>query len=285
MNVLKGLKPEARRLLTEAFRRGEQPTVDSAEYVVDLKAELGREIDLAPLRVVVEEAMRRFDGELLKSDAWLGPRVHATLRLTRREAADKRIWSYLAISSFPKYVYWRWEQNEINLPVAAYRYLGDENQSAFAKLWWAAELVRNGPSYMDVTKALSINRFYQWQSLQFIHHKPAAIAAARVLSNFSATGATRDQAVELYKLVNLALRTKSLDDFSDNVSPDIHSVREWINERIDVTAMLEDLPVGPDEAPVPEGDIAKVRAFLDELAVRVKLAEAKPRKKGRAVAV
>lgn len=107
MSILMGLNPGARALVTEDFRKGEQTAVDVTDFVTEL--ELGRKIDLAPLHAVVQEAMKRYEFEPYKSDPWLAPRVHATLRLTRREAANQRIWAYLALVEFPHYVRWRWE--------------------------------------------------------------------------------------------------------------------------------------------------------------------------------
>src|SRR6202035_2382304 len=99
MTPLRGLDPGVRALLTDDFRRQNGGHIEVAEFVVpDL--ELGRSVDLEPLRAVIAEAMSRFEFAPVKSDAWLGPRVHATLRLTRREAADKRVWAYLCVVEF-----------------------------------------------------------------------------------------------------------------------------------------------------------------------------------------
>ncbi len=94
MTPLKGLNPAARAALSEDFRRGVVPTADAGEHVVEL--DFGRAIDLDPLREVIVAAQTKFgNGPPAASDPWLGPRVHAALRLTRREAADKRVWDYL----------------------------------------------------------------------------------------------------------------------------------------------------------------------------------------------
>lgn len=42
--------------------------------------------------------MFAFDEERTRADAWLAPRLHATLRLTRQEAADRRLWNHLALA-------------------------------------------------------------------------------------------------------------------------------------------------------------------------------------------
>jgi hypothetical protein len=83
------------------------------------------------------------------------------------------------------------------------------------------------------------------------------------------------------KAVNLALRTVCLESLSASPPTDTEAVREWIAERIDETTMMDELPRGPDEAPVPQSEIAAVRDFLDDLAVRINLAEAKSKRRGR----
>ena len=69
--------------------------------------------------------------------------------------------------------------------------------------------------------------------------------------------------------------------FFASPSTDAEAVRVWIIEKTDETTMMDDLPKGPDEAPVHEADISAVRKFLDDLAVRINLAEARSKKRGR----
>jgi hypothetical protein len=109
MSELKGLNAGIRPLVSDInFRNGSQSAVEYEQYLVDLA--LARDISLDPLKGVITAAMRRYDPE--KSDAWLAPRVHATLRLTRREAGDKRVWAYLNVAVFPDYVRWRWRDSD-----------------------------------------------------------------------------------------------------------------------------------------------------------------------------
>jgi hypothetical protein len=278
MAVLKGLHAGARGRLTEGFRSKDGGALDAADLVTEL--DLGRKVDLSPLRAVVGEAMKRFEFEPSKSDPWLGPRIHAALRLTRREAADKRIWAYLTVLEFPHYVRWRWSKEGQDAPVPFERFVGHESAKSLAKLWWVAELGRNGSDYRPAVAALKIPGFYWWQKMNFIHHKVGAIAAIRFLSEFGTTGATTAQVLELVKKLNFALRTVSVDSIALSPPTDADAVREWIGEQIDETTIIRDeLPRGPDEAAVKEADIVAVRAFLDALAERINLTEAKGKKR------
>jgi len=280
MSILKGLNPGARGLVTADFRKGDPATADASDFIVDL--ELGRQIDLAPLGAVVQEAMNRYDSSPSKSDPWLAPRVHATLRLTRREAADKRIWEYLTVVEFPAYVRWRWTQERSEEPFPQTRFCGEEHKNSFARLWWTAELTRNGCDYTCTECAFQVTDFSdRWQSLNLMHHRAAALATTQFLSSFGSSGVTGPQNKAISKAMNLILRTVCLDALAASPPTDAEAVQEWINENIDETTMMDELPKGPDEPPVPEPDIEAVRTFLDDLAVRINLTEAKAQKRGR----
>jgi hypothetical protein len=103
MNELKVLAPDAQLLLTPEFFLLATP-IDFQKYI----KKFTRVIDIDTLAEVVQEAMHRFDDAHVASDSWLAPRVHAALRLTRREAAEAGIWEYLAVAVMPQYVRWRW---------------------------------------------------------------------------------------------------------------------------------------------------------------------------------
>jgi alkanesulfonate monooxygenase SsuD/methylene tetrahydromethanopterin reductase-like flavin-dependent oxidoreductase (luciferase family) len=273
MSALKGLNPAARSLVTPEFRKGDQTTIDAGPYTEDL--DIGREVPLAALREVVAQAMKRFEHDPQKSDPWLGPRVHATLRLTRREAADKRIWEYLTVVEFPHYVRWRWEKlDKPDKVVPQDRFLGEDSKNALARLWWATELTRNGSDYKRSEVALGISRFsVSWLHLILAHHRAAALAVVDFLDTYQSGGATDTQGQLMAKATNVALRTLCLDQLAASPPTDADAVRDWIAEKIDVTTMMDEPPRGPDEAEIGEPDIATVRRFLDDLAERIHLAK------------
>ncbi len=274
MNTLRGLNPAAHSLVTPDFRKGDPAMIDAGPYLEDLN--LGREVALAPLQGVVAEAMKRFKHEPQKSDPWLGPRVHATVRLTRREAADKRIWEYLTVVEFPHYVRWRWQKlDDPDKMVPQDRFLGEDSKNALARLWWATELTRNGSDYERSRIALGISRFsVSWLHLILAHHRAAALAVVDFLDTYQSEGATDTQGQVMAKATNVAMRTLCLDALAASPPTDAEAVREWIAEGIDdETTMMDELPKGPDEAVVAEADIATVRKFLDDLAERIGLAE------------
>src|SRR4051812_15095748 len=108
---LKRLAPQFRTLVTTDFLAGRAPIGTSLEtHIKEFKGSGGRTPDLEPLVNIMNKAMEKFsETKREESDRWLAPRVHATLRLTRREAGDAGVWSYLAMSVLDDYVRWRWK--------------------------------------------------------------------------------------------------------------------------------------------------------------------------------
>jgi len=200
-----------------------------------------------------------------QSDSWLSPRVHATLRLSRREAADSRIWDYLAVIALPHYVRWRWCGAE---GVTLERFVGAEYRQAFARLWWGAEFARNGASYADVAL------LYEQQELQasyaryaMFHHQPAVIGLLRFLSKFDNDKFAQDDQIRtLVPAFNMALTTSVLDSLAPNPPNDVQSVLDWCLQPIDETAMFEEMPIGPPDAAVPEAAIDAVQRLLERVA-------------------
>ncbi len=264
MTPLVGLLPTVRSLLDENFRSGATTTIDSSQHVVDLQMQ--RKIDLSSLIAVVDQAMHQYRHNPDQSDQWLAPRVHATLRLSRREAADKRIWNYVNIVIRPDYVRWRFGETdeEHDLIVPLDRFLGEDSKNALGRLWWIAELTRNGPSYFETADILKTSRFFaSWHSLDAMHHRPAALAVCRFVREFNDGKRMTDaQSERLAKAFNLRLATLSLDAISANPAEDAVAIKDWCAELIDETKFMDDLPIGPDEDPVPEREIDAVIEIL-----------------------
>jgi len=169
--------------------------------------------------------------------------------------------------------------------VAEKRLVHRLSKNALARLWWAAELTRDGADYGPTVKALTISRFsVSWLHLNLMHHRAAALAAVDFLSSYQDEGATSVQGQVLAKAVNVALRTLSLDVLAVVPGTDAESVREWCRQEVDETTMMDELPQGPDEPPVPAADVAAVRGMLDLLAERINLKDAKIDRRTRSVA-
>jgi hypothetical protein len=275
-DIIKGLDPAARGpVADQSFRAGEAAAIDAGPYVIE-DVGMGREVGLAPLRSVVAHATRR--PRPAGSDGWLAPRVHATLRLTRRDAADRRLWAYLGAVALPDYVRWRWrDPDDHTAPVAIDRFVGGATINALSWLWWAAELTRDGGDYGPTERALSGPGFAPaWLGLGVMHHRAAAQAVVACLAGLRGAGGRDERGRAAVRALDLALRSIALDAVAPAVPPDAAAVREWCAGHVDDTLMIHRLPVGPDEPPAAAEDIAAVRTVLDRF-----VGPGRPARRGR----
>ncbi|MGF1426939.1 DUF6339 family protein [Kitasatospora sp. LaBMicrA B282] len=230
----------------------------------DARAELHRVRDL------IDDAMDMFRSERpTAADAWLAPRLHEALRLTRREAAEKGFWTYLALGVAPDYVVWR------HLPdpradgspraVARDRFVGPHYKQAFARLWWTAELFRDGPDYRPVVVACSNQDMLNSAvRLDVIDHRPTAQALVRLLER--GTVRTGREVNALMPAINAAAATLMYDVIAPDVDRDGDAVREWIEGAASaLPAPRSTLPDGPEEERVPDDAVRHLLAHFEEL--------------------
>lgn len=237
---------------------------DPADYTEELP---GREIDSAPLINLVSEAMRRFNDNREASDAWLAPRLHWVLRLTRREAARRGLWAWLAVVAVPEYVRWRFPGKEGATEVG--RYLGREDKNAVGRLWWGAELMRNGEDYAPVGVGFSMQDVPNtWMRLNAFHNRALVQASLRFLGDFNkGQAATSDQVNLVAKAVNTAARTVLLDAIAPDPEFDRYTLEAWLDggDGLDETDVFNGVPVGPLEERVPEGSVDAMVEFISSV--------------------
>ncbi|MFD8631129.1 DUF6339 family protein [Streptomyces sp. NPDC059533] len=212
--------------------------------------------DTAPVRELLDEAMHRFAGSRAAADAWLAPRLHATLRMTRAEAARPELWNFLALAVAPDYVLWRHlalgeAGDDTARRVSAPRFSGAHYTQAFARLWWAAEMFRDGHDYRPVEIACgSQDMINTALRLDAIDHKPTALAMVRVLKGLADSRATRlgDRVNALCAAVNAAGSTLMYDVIAPHDATDHDALARWIEDAEVAAAVPWDgLPDGPED--------------------------------------
>ncbi len=257
--------------LTEDLLRGVQGHggVDLAKVVEPLPEDDARWV-VEPLRDLVDDAMHQFRDNRTDADGWLAPRLHATLRLTRREAADQRIWNHLALAVAPDYVAFRHPpappsrnggQSRINRD----RFKGAADRQCFSRLWWAAEMFRNGEDYAPVVAACgNQDLIHNALRLDLIDHRPTAQALVRVLERGIA--GTGREINGLMAAINTAGATLVYDALAPDEPRDPEALRQWIAEAESAPPVpRHGLPTGPDEEPVPEESVAALTDYFAEL--------------------
>ncbi|MET9049791.1 DUF6339 family protein [Streptomyces bacillaris] len=257
---------DAARYITDGLLSGKEdvPAIDLNKITEPLPYDAESRAELDPMRALVEDAMYQFrEDRPTAADGWLAPRLHATLRLTRREAADRGIWNYLALGVAPDYVVWRHlsepkrtrEEGGGSPKVAAARFRGPAYTQAFARLWWAAELYRDGPDYGPVVTACGNQEMLNTAlRMDVIEHRPTAQAMLRLIARGTVTSTREVNAMAA--AVNASAATLMYDVVAPDAERDGRPLREWIEAAESAPAVpRRELPVGPYEEKTPERSV------------------------------
>lgn len=234
--------------------------------------------DTGPLRYLFEEAMRRFESRPTGSDAWLAPRLHSTLRLTRREGTDSGVWNHLALCVAPDFVRFRWgtvEKNSRSRSVAASRFHGAWHTQCFSRLWWAAEVFRDGYDYEPVVTACS-NQDVLHTSLrmEIFQYRPLAQCLVSMLKSGVIRPTTRD-VIDFSAAVTAAGGTLVFESMAPDTGQDADLLRDWIDDRERAPEVpLDRLPAGPAEGRVSpsvlQGLIPELERIYTEAPLRAR---------------
>jgi hypothetical protein len=210
-----------------------------------------------PVRELIDEAVRRHAPESrTATDAWLAPRLHATLRLTRAEAADRGLWNHLAMRVAPDYVFWRHRgrvSRTRTVPsVNRARFTGLHDQQAFARLWWAAELFRDGPDYRPVVVACGNQDVLNTVlGMEMIMHRPVAQAILTLVANGVAKSGREVNA--LAQAANAAGSTLVYEALAPDSRQDPATYVDWTDDHGFLP--FDSLPEGPDDGEVPGASV------------------------------
>ncbi|MFC8129192.1 DUF6339 family protein [Streptomyces sp. NPDC057302] len=222
------------------------------------------------VRDLIDEALNRFrDERPTAADAWLAPRLHETMRLTRREAAEKGLWTYLALGVAPDYVVWRHlsepKAGALHGSVARDKFVGPHYKQAFARLWWAAELFRDGSDYRPVVVACgNQDMLNSTLRLDIIDHRPTALALVRLMER--GTVRTGREVNALTPAINAAAATLMYDVIAPDGERDGEPLRDWIADaESSLPSPRNNLPEGPEEERAPVGAVETLVGHFEEL--------------------
>ena len=240
---------------------------------------------LEPVRVVLDEAMSRYSqADAAASDSWLGPRLHAALRLSRREAGNRDLWRFLSLWA-ADYVRWRFGppagEDDPENAAKAERFIGPDSKHSLARLWWMAEVFRDGKNYSTAALALTqqdiVNNLFR---MSISNHRPTALAALAVLPASKDGKSLPDgrRANALAKATNAAASTLMLDMIGPDAAIDTTARAQWESVRTDHDPRLyfDELPEGPDDGETPAEAVAAMKALLTQLLAEAPVRGSKP---------
>lgn len=195
---LQELTPTGQALLGEAFFDGEERITED-----DLGPYLngtGIYLNLSPLDTLLEDLVEeeQLKGNKPAIDGEIAPAVHDILDLSRREASIDGIWHYLTVLRYPEFVRYRWDSK------MGEKFLkGGEDiySNALHRLWWMAEISRDGTDYDRTEQMLSMQELAndiadRW----FARYRPITHACIDAL---------RPEAVESFEPANSAIASKT----------------------------------------------------------------------------
>ncbi|GAA3947502.1 DUF6339 family protein [Actinoplanes auranticolor] len=223
----------------------------------------GADIGLNVVDDLMASVAQRSDGadwaeDRAASDRWLAPRLHYALRLTRVQASDRVLWTWLAVRHHA-YVTWRWADSAA--AVNDERWNGPVQKQAMMRLWWGAELFRNGDDYTPVLRAFLRQDFpNSYLHRPFVRCRSLALALLEIVA--PANGGDVRSATEindLARVLNLVM-AGSPPELETGLQQDDHAAfDDWTATVPAVPADWEILPRGPAALDVTEASLVGAR--------------------------
>jgi len=208
-----------------------------------------------------------------KSDGKLAPLVHASLRINPRTAAHRGFW--LALTQFPvvsEYLFVRWGGSGGELPATTHLN-GDYSHQGLARLWWMAELLRDGSDYGFVKRGFEDQNVpnQAFRSLYFYSRPFARTFTEEVLEyhkNNKAKYKRGKRVDQSAKAVNAALGTVLLESICSNGGSADTNWKEWTTstpESGEVEAWIGgELPNGPSGGSLDQDDLRRAKRWMSD---------------------
>jgi hypothetical protein len=195
-------------------------------------------------------------------DRWLAPRLHAAIRVPRRLAADRAFWAWIAMSFGAPYIHQRFQRDGV---VNSWRFTGELLRNGVSRLWWAAELLRNGPDYADVDRGLRRVRTAEFAlELKYSWYRPAAIAFVRVAEG-SRPPLKDDELEALSRRANAYLPLAPLEAIGFDDPADVPD-REWWMSQTTLAELNGDAdPKGPKDGHAGSDAIDAIEKWYGEV--------------------
>lgn len=241
------------------------PFTGHAKVYDDLRHPSGRtiEFDEELLGAVLEEGIDRYEDDINRLDAWLAPRIHNVIRVPRRIASDRRFWAWIAIEFGRDYIKHRFSNGE-GSAIKEFRFTGTHLRNGVSRLWWSAELARNGRDYEPVAQVLSAVRIAQFAlELRYSWYRPAVIAFARICADRKLTDA-KMQALSVRVNAYLGTRPVELIGLDETAAED-YDAEWWAGTPPSKKQLFDGKFEGPDDGRASEVAIEELMNWFGEV--------------------
>lgn len=201
-----------------------------------------------------------------ETDAWLAPRLHFALRIPRRLASDPGFWSWVAVEYGRPYVQLRWGDKQN----VQWRYTGPLTRNAISRLWWAAELTRNGPDYSVAPHSVRRAGTAQYAfELKYSWYRPAVIGFVIVAEGLDdGPQLSFEETKRLSTRINALTVLKPVEAVGfDALSGEDAWDFDWYQHRPSFDEVIKDeLPRGPNDGRASAEAIDDLAAWFRALA-------------------
>jgi hypothetical protein len=217
-------------------------------------------IDLELIEAVLQEAIsdvsgRPTEGEKATVDAWLAARLHYAIRFPRRLASSRGFWTWLSIEVGQPYLRWRYgpANNDNRQSITQNRFHGPLNRNALSRLWWGAEMIRNGPDYENVELLFRRAVNVKWAlELEYSWYRPAAIAFMNVAEGIDGGDPLSDNEQQSLSVrLNSYLSLTALEAMGLNPAHEDYDA-SWRDGRPSLQETLGESLSGPNDGRVDE---------------------------------
>ena len=147
MMQLRSLTQPGKRQVERVLEDGRRVTEIDDSTIREYSAPIhGVKADVDGLREVLADITDRYDRYEHSIDATAAEPVREYLDFSRHIATDSGLWHWLTVSEFNEFVYYRWRESG-NIEEKFLKAGADIYSNAVHRLWWGAELTRDGNDY------------------------------------------------------------------------------------------------------------------------------------------
>ncbi|GAA5521515.1 DUF6339 family protein [Aliifodinibius salicampi] len=147
---MKRLKAGAKEYIDDKFLLGDFSKI---KFITNHLEQSDISFDIDKLKKEIYYAEREWEKNDPQMDAYIAPKLHSILDISRSQATDSGFWKYLTIVEFRKFVRHRWANADGKVSID--RYWGSKRRNALCRLWWAAELTERAGNFDLTIKLLS----------------------------------------------------------------------------------------------------------------------------------
>ena len=200
--------------LNDDFLASDKPSEIGAGLQPSCFEECSESIDLAGFNALIARVKAEHERYSTAMDVSMIVELHKVLPISRRQASDMRFWAWLGIECAPDFVAWRWKPGKDSSVRSRERYYGDRVRQTFSRIWWAAELTREGGDYELTTRLVNLPGFQDvYEAIfgrAFGSYRPAMAAFIEVAGHKSEKFSR-----ELAKQLGYALTTTTLETMDE----------------------------------------------------------------------